>query len=203
MPNQYVSLWNWEITWRNHPSEAQQGKRITNMETPRKLRSVGIISILQYKTTTSALSTNLSVCLKVMFPVQNIFVPTWQPVFSHHQLPLLLFIWCQRKNIWTEYSDNVRLQEKNGQESDRQRNVCLTDVCSALLFSVWWFGAEQSSLWPPHHSAQLSVNTLNTHTDRQSQTLRQVIVYAHEARSCIFRNAIQFKLLLLTTTWEL
>lgn len=83
-------------------------------------------------------------------------------------------------------------------KSDRQRNVCLTDVCSALLFSVWWFGAEQSSLWPPYHSAQLSVNTLNTQTDRQSQTLRQVIVYAHEASSCIFRNAIQCKLLLLT-----
>lgn len=94
-------------------------------------------------------------------------------------------------------------RKKTDRKSDRQRNVCLTDVCSALLFSVWWFGAEQSSLWPPHHSAQLSVNTLNTHTDRQSQTLRQVIVDAHEARSCIFRNAIQCKLLLLTTTWEL
>lgn len=171
MPNQYVSLWNWEITRRNHPSGAQQEKRITNMETPRKLRSVGIISILQYKTTTSALSTNLSVCLKVMFPVQNIFVPTWQPVFSHHQLPLLLFIWCQRKNIWTEYSDNVRLQEKNGQKI-RQTEKCLSYWCvfCAVVFCLMvWSWTEQFVASTPLCTT-LCEYTEHTHRQTESDT---------------------------------
>ena len=172
MPVWYVSLWNWEVSSRNKPSGAQQGKIIKNRETPRKIRSVGIISIFQHKTTTSALS-NLSVCLKVMFPVQHNFVPTWQHVF--HITSYCSYSsssWCLRTNIWTEYSDNVWLQVKNRQNI-RQREKCLSYWC---VFCVVVFCLMVWS-WTEQLVASIPLCTTlceyTEHTGRQSQTQKQ------------------------------